>query len=134
MSALKTVVAAGVVIAILASSAKAQRVPEIEADRTVAPLIEKGARMGAADFNPKVSLVVPEMKGFGIDEVQITHSRIGALLESSLGNGDRAYDVYVKYHEGGGSKCLTLELHWEAVTESWKVTHPGTVERCAPVW
>ncbi len=134
MSALKTVVAFAVVAGVLVTAAKAQRVYEIEADSTVTPLIEQGVRMGAADFNPKVGLVVPELKGFAIDSVQITHSRIGAFLESMFGGGNRSYDVYVRYRESGDQKCLTLELRQEAATGSWKVTHPGAVERCAPVW
>ena len=134
MSAIKTVVALAVVAAALATGAKAQRVSEIEADNTLAPMIEQSVRMNAANFNPKVALVVPELKGFAINSVQITHSRIGTFLESALGNGDRSYDVYVRFRESGDDRCMTLELKWDAGTAAWKVIHPGAYDRCAPAW
>lgn len=134
MSAINTFAGFAIVAAVLAMGAKAQRAYEVEADNRVVPLIEQGVRMNAADFNPKVALVAPELKGFGIDGVQITHSRIGAFLESTLGGGDRNYDVYVKFHESGDHKCLTLELKWTAKGEAWKVTHPGADDRCTPLW
>ena len=134
MSAFKTVAGFGILAAIQATGAKAQRADEVEADKTVAPLIEQSVRMSAADFNPKVALVVPELNGFGISAVQITHSRVGAFLEQMLGDGSRSYDVYVKFRESGNEKCMTLELKWDAKTEAFKVTHPGADDRCTPLW
>ncbi|MEO8499713.1 MAG: hypothetical protein ABI565_02270 [Vicinamibacteria bacterium] len=134
MSAIKTVAGFAIMGALLASGAKAQRVYELEADATVAPLIEQGVRMSAANFNPKVALVMPELKGFSISGVEITHSRIGALLESTIGDGGRSYDVYVRFRESGDDRCMTLELKRDARGDAWKVTHPGGDDRCAPVW
>ena len=134
MSAVKTVAGFAIVAAVLATGAKAQRAFEVEADNAVAPLIEQTTRMTAADFNPKVGLVVPELKGFSILAVKITRSRVGAMLQSSFGGSDRSYDVYVKFHEGDSDRCLTLEAKWKATTEEWKVTHPGADDRCEPLW
>jgi hypothetical protein len=134
MSALKTVAGLALAAAVLALGARSQRVREVEADAAVAPLIEQSVRLNAADFNPQVSLVPRELKGFSITGVQITRSKIAELLESALGGGDRSYDVYVRFQEGGDDKCMTLDLKWEARGGAWKVNHPGAYDRCAPAW
>lgn len=134
MSALNTVAGFAIAAALLAMGARSQRVYEVEADNAVAPLIEQSVRLNAADFNPKVALVPRELKGFSITAVQITQSKIGALLESAVGGGNRSYDVYVRFKESGDEKCMTLDLKWEARAEAWKVNHPGAYDRCSPAW
>jgi hypothetical protein len=134
MPALKTVVGFAIAGGLLAMGARSQRAYEVEADNAVAPIIEQTVRMNAADFNPKVALVARELRGFSLGAVQITRSRIGALLDSALGGGDRNYGVYVSFQEDGDKKCMTLDLKWEAKTQGWKVTHPGADERCSPAW
>ena len=134
MTAIKTV--AGFVIfgAIVATGFKAQRQFDLEGDAALRPMIENGVRLNAADYNPKVNLTVPELKGFSMGPVQITRSRIGALIDSTFGGGDQSYEVYAKFQEGGDDKCLTLSLEWRSKSEAWKVSHPGGYDRCAPVW
>jgi hypothetical protein len=134
MAALKTVAGFAIIAAVLAAGTRAQRAYEVEADNAVAPMIEQSVRMNAADFNPKVQLVPRELRGFSVTAVKITRSRIGAMIESAFGGGDRSYDVYVRFREDDASKCLTLELKWKSATQQWNVSHPGADERCEPLW
>lgn len=134
MSTIKTVAAFAIFGAVLVTGVKSQRDFDLESDRAVLPLIEKGVRMSAADFNPQVALVPRELKGFSMGALQIVRSRIGAMLQQALGGGDRSYDVYVSFREDGADKCMTLELKWQAQESAWKVTHPGADDRCEPVW
>ena len=120
--------------AVLVTGVKSQRDNDLESDRAVLPLIEQGVRMAAVDFNPKVALVAPELKGFSLGRVQIVRSKISAMLQQALGGGDRSYDVYVSFREDGGDKCMRLELKWRAQSSSWDVTHPGADDRCEPIW
>jgi hypothetical protein len=131
---MKTVAGFGIVLAVLATGARAQRDFDLEADSTVAPVIERTVRMDAADFNPQVALVPRDLKGFGIKGVQITRSRIGAFMQSALGGGDRSYDAYVSFQEDGNDRCMSLELKWDGKTEAWKASHVGTDDRCTPFW
>jgi len=134
MSTIKTVAAFAVLGAVLVTGVKSQRDLDLESDRTVLPMIEQGVRMAAADFNPQVNAVPRELKGFSMGTVQIVRSKIGAILQQSLGGGDRSYDVYASFREDGADKCLRLELKWRAPSSSWNVTHPGADDRCEPVW
>lgn len=134
MSTLKTVVAFAIIGAVLVTGVKSQRDFEVESDRAVIPVIDQGVRMAAADFNPLVALVPRELKGFSIGTVQIVRSKIGAMLQSGLGGGDRSYDVYASFREDGTDRCMTLELKWRAQEGSWGVSHPGAGDRCEPVW
>lgn len=134
MSTLKTVAAFAIIGGVLVSGVKSQRDFEVESDRAVLQVIDKGVRMAAADFNPQVALVPRELKGFSMGSVQIVRSKIGAMLQSGLGGGDRSYDVYVGFREDGADKCMTLELKWRAQEGSWDVSHPGVGDRCEPVW
>jgi hypothetical protein len=134
MSTLKTVAAFAIIGAVLVSGVKSQRDFEVESDRAVIPLIDRGVRMAAADFDPKVALVPRELKGFSMGSVQIVRSKIGAMLQAGLGGGDRSYDVYVSFREDGADKCMTLELKWRAQEGSWDVSHTGVGDRCEPVW
>jgi len=134
MSTLKTVAAFAIIGAVLVTGVKSQRDSELESDRAVLPVIEQGVRMAAADFNPKVGLVAPELKGFSMGTVQIVRSKIAAILQSGLGGGDRSYDVYASFREDGADRCLRLELKWRAASSSWNVIHPGADDRCEPVW
>jgi len=134
MSTIKTIAAFAIVGAVLVTGVKSQRDFDLESDRAVLPMIEQGVRMAAADFNPKVALVPPELKGFSMGTVQIVRSKIGAMLQQALGGGDRSYDVYVSFREDGADKCLRLELKWRASSSSWNVAHPGADDRCEPVW
>ena len=134
MSTIKTVAAFAIVGAVLVSGVKSQRDFDLESDRAVLPMIEEGVRMTAADFNPKLSAVPRELKGFSMGKVQIVRSRIGAMLQQALGRGDQSYDVYARFSEDGADKCLTLELKWRAQSSSWNVSHPGADDRCEPAW
>jgi hypothetical protein len=134
MSTLKTVAGFAIIGAVLVSGVRSQRDFDLESDRAVLPVIEQGVRMAAADFNPKVALVPPEIKGFSMGTVQIVRSKIGAMLQQALGGGDRSYDVYVGFREDGADRCMRLELKWHAPTSSWNVIHPGADDRCEPVW
>lgn len=134
MSTIKTVAAFAIVGAVLVQGVKSHRDLDVEADRAVIPLVEQGVRMAAADFNPMVSPAPRELKGFSLGNVQIVRSKIGAMLQSTLGGGDRSYDVYASFREDGADKCLTLELKWRAKEGAWNVSHPGANDRCEPVW
>lgn len=134
MSTIKTVATFAIVGAVLVSGVRSQRDLEVESDRAVLPMIEQGVRMAAADFNPMVAPIPRELKGFSLGTVQIVRSKIGAMLQSALGGGDRSYDVYVSFREDGADKCVTLELKWRAQDGSWNVSHPGVGDRCEPAW
>ena len=134
MSTLKTVATFAMVGAVLVTGVKSQRDYDLESDRAVLPMIEQGVRTAAADFNPKVALAPPELRGFSIGTVQIVRSKIGALLQQALGGGDRSYDVYVSFRQDGAEKCMRLELKWRAPSSSWNVIHPGADDRCEPAW
>jgi hypothetical protein len=134
MSSIKTVAGFVIVAAALVTGFKSQRALEVEADNAVRPMIEQSVRMNAVDFNPKVALTQPELKDFSLVGVKITRSRIGAMINSAFGGGDRSYEVYVRFREGGDEKCLTLALEWRSTTEAWNVSHSGVVDRCEPVW
>lgn len=133
MSSLKTVAGVAVVIGGLVYGAKAQREAAVEADSAVRQMVESSVRMNAAGFNPQVDLTSRELKGFDIVSVKITRPRISAMIDSA-GGGDRSYEVYVRFREGGDEKCMTLALKWVKVTEIWSVSHPGAVDRCEPLW
>ena len=134
MSSIKIVAGFALVAVALATGFKSQRASEAEEDHAVRPVIEQGVRMNAVDFNPKVALTQPELKDFSMIGVKITRSRIGAILNSAFGGGDRSYEVYVRFREDGREKCMTLSLEWRSTTEAWNVSHPGIVDRCEPVW
>ena len=134
MSSLKTVAGVAVVIGGLVYGAKAQRDATVEADSAVRQMVESSVRMNAADFNPQVALTARELKDFDIGGVMITRSRISAMIDSAFGGGDRRYEVWVRFREGGGEKCLTLALKWVETRAVWSVSHPGAVDRCEPLW
>ena len=134
MSSIKIVAGFAIVAVALATGFKSQRASEVEEDNAVRPLIEQGVRMNAVDFNPKVALTQPELKDFSMVGVKITRSRIGAMINSVFGGGDRGYEVYARFREDGSEKCMTLSLEWRSATEGWSVSHPGIVDRCEPVW
>jgi len=81
MSTLKTVAAFAVVGAVLVNGVKSQRDFDVESDRTVLPIVQQGVRMAAADFDPKITPVPRELKGFSLGTVKIVRSPIGALLQ-----------------------------------------------------
>jgi hypothetical protein len=134
MSAIKTVAGFAIVAAVVATGFKAQRQFNLEADSTLRPMIENSVRLNAAQFNPKINLTVPELKGFSLSGVQITRSRIGALLDSTLNGGNQSYEVYARFKEGGDDRCLTLSLEWRSKSESWDISHAGAFDRCEPAW
>jgi hypothetical protein len=134
MSALKTVAGFAIVGVLLASGVKSERQFELEGDSVVRQMVEKSARQYAAGYDPKVSLTMPELKDFSMESISVTRSKAGAFLDSTLGDGDLSYDVYVQYREGGENRCLTLDLEWKAGSETWRVDHTGAYDRCTPVW
>lgn len=134
MSSIKTVAGFAILAALVAMAFKAQRQIDLEANSTLAPMIESSVRMHAADFNPKVELTQPELRGFQVMGVQITRPRVSAILNSALGGSERTYEVYVRFRESDADRCMTLTLAWSGKTEEWKVSHPGAVDRCAPWW
>ena len=134
MSSIKVFAGFAIVAAALASGFKSQPASEVEEDNAVRPLIEQGVRMNAVDFNPRVALTKPELKDFSMIGVKITRSRIGAMINSAFGGGDRGYEVYVRFREDGSERCMTLSLEWRSTTQAWDVSHPGMVDRCEPVW
>ena len=134
MSALKTVAGFAVVGVLLASGVRSERQFELEGDSTVRQLVEKSARQFAAGYDPKLSLTMPELKDFSLESMSVTSSKASAFLESTLGNGDKSYDVYVRFREGGENRCMTLDLEWQARSEAWRVDHTSAYDRCSPVW
>jgi len=134
MTALKTLAGFAIVGALVATGFKAQRQFELEGDSALRPLIENTVRLNAAGYDPKLNLTVPELRGFSMGQLQITRSRIGALIDSTFGGGDQSYEVYARFQEGGDDKCLTLTLEWRSKLGNWHVSHPGAYDRCAPVW
>ena len=76
---------------------------------------------------------MPELKGFSLGQVTIVRSRAGAMLDSAFAGGDRSYDVYARYSEGGSDGCMTLDLEWKASRGRFMATHPGD-DRCEPAW
>jgi len=134
MTGIKTLAGFALVGAVVAGGLKAERQFDLERDDAIRPLIEQHVRWGAAGYDPKVNLTVPELKNFSIDQVQITRSRIGALIDSTFGSGDQSYEVYARFREGGDDKCLALSLEWRSKSESWNLTHTGAYDRCAPAW
>lgn len=134
MSSIKTFAGFAVVIGAVVFGAKAQRETAVEADRAVGQMVESSVRMNAAGFNPQVDLTSRELNGFSMVGVKITRSRISAMIDSAFGGGDRRYEVYVRFREGGGEKCLTLALKWVETRAVWSVSHPGAVDRCEPLW
>lgn len=134
MSALKTVVGFAIVGVLLASGVKSERQFDLEGDSAVRQLVEKSARQYAAGYDPKVSLTMPELKDFSMEAMSVTRSKAGAFLSSTLGNGDLSYDVYVRYREGGETRCMTLNLEQKAGSEAWRVEHTAAYDRCSPVW
>ena len=134
MSTIKTVAAFAIIGGVLVNGAKSQRDFDVESDKTVMPVVEQGVRMAAADFDPNINPVARELKGFSLGDVRIVRSPISAMLQQTLGGGDRSYDVYASYREGGADKCATLELKWKAQPGAWSVIHHGFNDRCEPVW
>ena len=134
MSTIKTVAAFALIGGVLVNGVKSQRDYDVESDKTVRPVVEQGVRMAAADFDPKITPVARELKGYSLGAVRIVRSPIGAMLQQALGGGDRSYDVYASYREDGTDKCATLELKWKAQPGAWSVIHHGANDRCEPVW
>jgi hypothetical protein len=134
MSTIKTVAVFAIVGAVLVNGVKSQRDADVESDRTVLPVVERGVRMVAADFDPKITPVPRDLKGFSLGTVKIARSPIAALLQQVMAGGDRTYDVYASFQEDGADKCATLELKWKAQPGAWSVIHQGAGDRCDPVW
>jgi len=134
MTAIKTFAGFALLGAVAVIGLKAERQFDLEGDAALRPLIEQNVRWGAAGYDPKVNLTVPELKNFSLGPVLITRSRIGKLVDSTFGGGDQSYEVYARFSEGGDDKCLTLSLEWRSRSESWSLSHTGAYDRCAPVW
>lgn len=124
MSSIKTFAGVAVVVGAVVFGAKAQRESTVEADRAVRQMVESSVRMNAAGFNPQVDLTARELKGFDIVGVKITRPRISAMIDSA-GGGDRSYEVYVRFREDGGEKCMTLALKWGQGDGSLERLPPG---------
>lgn len=134
MSALKTVGGFAVVGVLFAVGVKSERQFQLEGDSVVRQLVEKNARQYAAGYDPKVSLTMPELKDFSLEAISVSRPKAAAFLGSTLGNGDLSYDVYVRFREGGENRCLTLDLEWQARSETWRVDHTAAYDRCSPAW
>lgn len=134
MAALKTITGFAIVGVMLATGARSERQFDLERDTALQRLIEQNVKQFAAGYDPKVQLTMPELKDFSMGSVAVTRSRVGAFLDSSFGNGDMNYDAYVRFREGGGSKCMTLALEWKARSGEWRVNHTSAYDRCDPVW
>ncbi len=133
MSMIKTFAGFAAAAAVLAFGARAQREPGLEADDAVRPVVESCVRMNAAEFRPHVDLTQRELIDFSLLDVRISRPRISAILASMFGE-DRSYDVHVRFREGGGERCFTLALEWNAEAAAWTAKHGGVPDRCAPMW
>lgn len=129
MSSIKTFLTFSLVAAGLAAGVRGQRQFDLEANASVRAAIEAAVRANAVEYNPKVQLVAPELKNFDMTSFMITRPRVLGLMDDNSG-----YDVYVRFNEGGNSQCMTLSLEWLPRTETWKATHSGVVDSCAPSW
>src|SRR5262245_25395107 len=132
MSSLKTFgILAG--LGMLAAGAlRSERDLAVEDDRDARVAIDRGVRQVAADFNPHVSLVQRDLKNFEVTSVRVTRSQAGAFIEK-MADGDRNYDVYVRYAEGGSEKCATLALKYRLSERTWTTSHSG-MDHCEPAW
>jgi hypothetical protein len=130
---MKTLVVIGAFIAVAAGGLKAQRYENIENNREARSKIEIGIRQTAADFNPQVSTTPRELKDFEVQSVKVTRPRAMPYLDS-LAGGDKNYEVFVRYREGGVPRCMTLELKERHDDGGWSVSHPGSMDRCDPAW
>lgn len=134
MSALTTTAAFTLIGAALALGVRSERQFAVEQDSEVMSLIEQSVRQNAAGYDPRVALTMPELKGFSLGQVRVVRSRAGALLDSTFAGGDRSYDVYARYREGGSEGCITLDLEWKASRGRYVVAHSGVDDRCEPAW
>lgn len=133
MSALTTVAAFALIGSAVAMGVKSERQFVVEQDTAALAVIEQSVRANAAGYDPRVALTMPELKGFSLGQVTIVRSKAGAMLDSAFAGGDRSYDVYARYSEGGSESCMTLDLEWKAGRGRFVATHPGD-DRCAPAW
>ncbi len=133
MSALTTVAAFTLIGTALAMGVKSERQFVVEQDPEAMSLIEQSVRENAAGYDPRVALTMPELKGFSLGQVMIVRSKAGAMLDSAFAGGDRSYDVYARYSEGGSDGCMTLDIEWKASRGRFMATHPGD-DRCEPAW
>lgn len=134
MSGLTTAAAFTLVGAALAMGVKSERQLVVEQDPAVMSLVEQSVRQNAAGYDPRVALTMPELKGFSLGRVKVMRSRVGAMLDSAFAGGDRSYDVYARYREGGSEGCMTLDLEWKASQGRFVARHSGADDRCEPAW
>jgi|CXWL01.1.fsa_nt_gi hypothetical protein len=134
MSALTTAAAFTLIGTALAMGVKSERQFVVEQDSEVVSLIEQSVRQNAAGYDPRVALTMPELKGFSLGQVTIVRSKAGAMLDSAFAGGDRSYDVYARYNEGGSEGCMTLDLEWKASRRRFVATHTGSDDRCQAAW
>lgn len=134
MSALTTAFAFTLAGAALAYGVRSERQFAVEQDTEVVSLIEQSVRAHAAGYDPRVALTMPELKGFNLGQVKVVRSRVGAMLDNTFAGGDRSYDVYARYREGGSEGCMTLDLEWRASRGRFVITHTGADDRCEPAW
>lgn len=134
MSALTTTAAFTLIGAALALGVKSERQFVVEQDPDVASIVEQSVRQNAAGYDPRVALTMPELKGFSFGQFKVVRSRAGAMLDSAFAGGDRSYDVYARYREGGSEGCVTLDLEWRASRGRYVVAHSGVDDRCEPAW
>lgn len=134
MAALKTLTGFAILGVMLAAGARSERQFDLEGDTAVQRLIEQNVKQFAAGYDARVQLAMPELKDFSMSRVTVTRSRVGAMLDSSFGNGDVSYEVYVRFREAGASRCMTLALEWKTKTQDWRANHTSAYDRCDPVW
>lgn len=134
MSAITTTAAFTLIGAALAMGVKSERQFAVEQDSEVVSLIEQSVRQSAAGYDPRVALTMPELKGFSLGEFKVVRSKAVAMLDSAFAGGDRSYDVYARYREGGSEGCMTLDLEWRASRSRFVATHSGADDRCDPAW